>query len=195
LNSFSTYSITKEGVFILIILKLLKEKLIYILYYKKIKFMMNGQTEAPEQEIILNKREYYKNYYKNNKEAITQNKKKYETKLKEERIQSLEILKKQREERGEIIDIREKRKYIKIKTEPQQRKIYDTKHNFHNMTEEEKKLRKQELKTYYNSKYNEKRKIKKKEEQQERIKEKEELKKQKEENEILKNKLKLLNNQ
>ena len=36
---------------------------------------MNGQTEPPEQEKILNKREYYKNYYKNNKEAITQNKK------------------------------------------------------------------------------------------------------------------------
>ena len=67
--------------------------------------------------------------------------------------------------------MKQKRQHNKIKTEPQQRKIYDTKYNFHNMTEEEKKLRKQELKTYYNSKYNEKRKIKKKEEQQERIKE------------------------
>ena len=55
--------------------------------------MMNEPTEAPNQEKIVNKREYYKNYYKNNKEAITQNKKKYETKLKEERIQSLEVLK------------------------------------------------------------------------------------------------------
>jgi 3-mercaptopyruvate sulfurtransferase SseA len=154
--------------------------------------MMNEPTEVPNHDKILNKREYYKNYYKNNKEAITQNKKKYETKLKEERIKSLEVLKKQREERGEILDIREKRQYIKSKTEPQQRKIYDTKHNFHTMTEEEKKLRKQELKTYYNSNYNEKRKIKKKEEQQERIKEKEEIIRQITENEFLKNKIEVL---
>jgi hypothetical protein len=185
----------RNGFFISFILKLLKEKLICILYYKILKFMMNDTTEAQNQEKILNKREYFKNYYKNNKESIAQHKQRYKTKLKEERIQTLEILKKQREERGEIIDIREKRKYIKSKTEPQKRKIYDTKHNFHNMTDEDKKLRKQELKTRYNSKYNEKSKIKKKEAQHQRIKEKDELQAQKEENNFLKNKLKLLNAQ
>ena len=56
--------------------------------------MMNDTTEAQNQEKILNKREYFKNYYKNNKESISQHKKRYKTKLKEERIQTLEILKK-----------------------------------------------------------------------------------------------------
>jgi hypothetical protein len=52
-----------------------------------------------------------KKYYEYNKEAIPKIKR-YQTQLKEER--------------GEIIDIKQKRQHNKIKTEPQQRKIYDT---------------------------------------------------------------------
>ena len=36
---------------------------------------MNGLTEPTEQGKLINKREYYKIYYENNKDAITQNKK------------------------------------------------------------------------------------------------------------------------
>ena len=52
-----------------------------------------------------------KKYYEYNKEAISKIKR-YQTQLKEEL--------------GEIIDIKQKRQHNKIKTEPQQRKIYDT---------------------------------------------------------------------
>ena len=67
--------------------------------------MMNGLTKPTEQDKLINKREYHKNYYENNKEAITQNKKRYQIKLKEKRTQLLEILTQQREERGDILVI------------------------------------------------------------------------------------------
>jgi hypothetical protein len=133
------------------------------------------------------RKEYNKKYIEENRERVRTIRRKYQQKKTAENKKAKELLKLQGDEPIKPITIRKKR------TEPEKRNEYKSKYNFKQLSEDEKLLKKAELKNIYNKTYNEKRKIKKKEEQQQRLKEKEEFLKLKNEKEFLINKLKELN--